>query len=201
MSSFEGAFVVERQRAMWTGWAKIAARPWTPSLALLALCLVVYLPGVLRLPARRPYGDHLGRDDAGHGCAWRLTDRVMGVSSINIVQSVAFWAQGVARWIAGDGLSRDITVYRIPSLVAVTLAVLALFWLGRGLVGSETALIASALFAVAPLTVLVSQLGIAEGLSLLPATVAMLALARIYANAEEPLPTALLFWAAVASAF
>ena len=82
-------------------------------------------------------------------------------------------------------------------MIAVTLAVLALFWLGRGLVGSETALIASALFAVAPLTVLVSQLAIAEGLSLLPATVAMLALARIYVNADEPFPTALLFWAAV----
>jgi 4-amino-4-deoxy-L-arabinose transferase-like glycosyltransferase len=96
-----------------------------------------------------------------------------------------FWAQGVARWLAGDAHDRDITVYRVSSLIAVTLAVLALFWLGRGLVGSETALIAAALFAVAPLTVLVSQLAIAEGLSLLPATVAMLALARIYTNSSS----------------
>jgi 4-amino-4-deoxy-L-arabinose transferase-like glycosyltransferase len=77
------------------------------------------------------------------------------------------------------------------------LAVLALFWLGRGLVGAETALIASALFAVAPLTVLVSQLAIAEGLSLLPATVAMVALARIYTKPDEGYPMALLFWIAL----
>ena len=96
-----------------------------------------------------------------------------------------FWAQGASRWLAGDALARDIRVYRVASLVAVTLAVLALFWLGSAIVGAEAALIASALFAVAPLTVLVSQLAIAEGLSLLPATVAMLALARIYTSANE----------------
>jgi 4-amino-4-deoxy-L-arabinose transferase-like glycosyltransferase len=96
-----------------------------------------------------------------------------------------FWAQGASRWLAGDALARDIRVYRVASLVAVTLAALALFWLGSAIVGAEAALIASALFAVAPLTVLVSQLAIAEGLSLLPATVAMLALARIYTSANE----------------
>ena len=96
-----------------------------------------------------------------------------------------FWAQGASRWLAGDALARDIRVYRVASLVAVTLAVLGLFWLGSAIVGAEAALIASALFAVAPLTVLVSQLAIAEGLSLLPATVAMLALARIYISANE----------------
>jgi 4-amino-4-deoxy-L-arabinose transferase-like glycosyltransferase len=197
MSSFEGAFVVERQRAMWTWWAKIATRPWAPSLALLALCLAVYLPGVLRLPAvdrTEIIWAETTRDMVARG-AW--ADPRYG-SAVHQYRPIgAFWAQGAVRWIVGDALSRDITVYRIPSLIAVTLAVLALFWLGRGLVGSETALIASALFAVAPLTVLVSQLAIAEGLSLLPATVAMLALARIYTNAEEPFPTALLFWAAV----
>jgi hypothetical protein len=40
-------------------------------------------------------------------------------------------------------------------LIFVTLAVLALFWLGSAIIGTEAALIAAALFAVAPLTVLV----------------------------------------------
>ena len=197
MSSFEGAFVVERQRAMWTWWAKIAARPWAPSLALLALCLAVYLPGVLRLPAVDRTEIIYADTTRGMVARGDWTDPRYG-SAVHQYRPIGtFWAQSVTRWLAGDARDRDITVYRIPSLIAVTLAVLALFWLGRGLVGSETALIASALFAVAPLTVLVSQLAIAEGLSLLPATVAMLALARIYVNADEPFPTALLFWAAV----
>lgn len=182
---------------MWNWWANLAARPWVPSLALLALCLAVYLPGVVRLPAvdrteiiyAETTRDMVERGD------W--TDPRYG-SVVHQYRPIGtFWAQGAARWLAGEAFARDITVYRIPSLLAVTLAVLALFWLGRGLVGAETALIAAALFAVSPLTVLVSQLAIAEGLSLLPATVAMVALARIYTKPDEGYPLALLFWIAL----
>ncbi|WP_245280083.1 glycosyltransferase family 39 protein [Hyphomicrobium sp. 99] len=182
---------------MWNWWATLAARPWMPSLALLALCLAVYLPGMVRLPAvdrteiiyAETTRDMVERGD------W--TDPRYG-SVVHQYRPIGtFWAQGAARWLAGETFARDITIYRIPSLLAVTLAVLALFWLGRGLVGAETALIASALFAVSPLTVLVSQLAIAEGLSLFPATVAMVALARIYAKPEERYPMALLFWIAL----
>ncbi|MBS0239402.1 MAG: glycosyltransferase family 39 protein [Proteobacteria bacterium] len=197
MSSFEGHIVVERQRAMWNWWASLAARPWAPSLALLALCLAVYLPGVVRLPAvdrteiiyAETTRDMVERGD------W--TDPRYG-STVHQYRPIGtFWAQGAARWLAGEAFARDIMVYRIPSLLAVTLTVLALFWLGRGLVGAETALIAAALFAVSPLTVLVSQLAIAEGLSLLPATIAMVALARIYTKPDEGYLLALLFWVAL----
>lgn len=188
---------MDRQRTMWTWWATLAARPWLPSLALLALCVVVYLPGVVRLPAvdrTEIIWSETTRDMVAQG-DW--TDPRYGDVVHQYRPIGTFWAQGAARWLAGNSHERDITVYRIPSFLTVTLAVLALFWLGRGLVGAETALIAAALFAVSPLTVLVSQLAIAEGLSLLPATVAMLALARIYTNEEEPIGTALLFWTAV----
>ena len=189
--------MVERQRAMWNRWAALTVRPWAPPLALLMLCVVVYLPGIVRLPPvdrTEVIWSESTRDMVDRG-DW--TDPRYGGAVQQYRPIGTYWAQGVARWIAGSTHERDITVYRIPSFVAVTLAVLALFWLGRGLVGSETALIASALFAVAPLTALVSQLAIAEGLSLLPATVAMLALGRLYANADEPIGTALLFWIGV----
>lgn len=197
MSSFEGALVVDRQRTMWTWWASLAAKPWAPSLALLTFCLAVYLPGALRLPAvdrtEIIWADSTrGMVDRGDWMDPRYGSDVQQYRPIG-----TFWAQGVARWLAGSSHDRDIRIYRIPSILAVTLAVLSLFWLGRGLVGSETALIGAALFAVAPLTVLVSQLAIAEGLSLFPATVAMLALARLYTNAEEPFWTALIFWVAL----
>lgn len=197
MSSFEGHIVVERQRAMWNWWASLAARPWAPSLALLALCLAVYLPGVVRLPAVDRTEIIYAETTRGMVERGDWTDPRYG-SVVHQYRPIGtFWAQGAARWLAGEAFARDITVYRIPSLLAVTLAVLALFWLGRGLVGAETALIAAALFAVSPLTVLVSQLAIAEGLSLLPATVAMVALARIYTKPDEPLSLALLFWIAL----
>jgi 4-amino-4-deoxy-L-arabinose transferase-like glycosyltransferase len=172
--------VVERRPAIWEGWSALASRPWHASLALLTLCLAIYLPGILRLPAvdrteiiyAETTRDMLARGD------WtdpRYGDFVHAFRPIG-----TFWAQAAAGALAGQANARDIRVYRIPSLVAVTLATLTLFWLGTALIGAEGALIAAGLFAVAPLTVLVSQLAIAEGLSLLPATVAMLVLARLY---------------------
>ena len=127
---------------MWDWWATLAARRWAPSLALLALCLAVYLPGLVRLPAvdrtEVVYAETT-RDMVERG-DW--TDPRYG-SAVHQYRPIGtFWAQGAARWLAGEALSRDIRIYRIPSLLAVTLAVLAVFWLGRGLVGAETALIA-----------------------------------------------------------
>jgi len=188
---------VERGRSITESWAALASRPQAASLALLTLCLAVYLPGFVRLPAvdrtEIIYAEST-RDMVARG-DWtdpRYGDAVQQYRPIG-----TFWAQGASRWLAGDALARDIRIYRVPSLIAVTLAVLALFWLGSAIVGAEAALIASALFAVAPLTVLVSQLAIAEGLSLLPATVAMLALLRVYTNDNERRWIPLLFWAAL----
>ncbi len=110
-----------------------------------------------------------------------------------------FWAQAVSASSAGESSARNITVYRLPSLVAVTLAVLALFWLSRPLIGAMPALIAAGLFAAAPLTAVDGTLAIADGIALLPASVAMLSLLRIYCakDGAETRNIALLFWVAV----
>lgn len=166
---------------------------------LLCLCLFTYLPGVLRLPAvdrtevifadttRAMVEKGTWLDPNWRGTVHQF--RPIGT----------FWAQGVAARVAGSAHARDIRVYRIPGLIAVTLAVLAVFWLSAPVVGTNVALFAAGLFAVAPLTVLLSQLAIADGLALLPAAVAMLALLRLYV-VEEGASTkrlALLFWGAV----
>lgn len=178
---------------------RLAARPVRAALALLALCLAVYLPGVLRLPAvdrtEVVYAETT-RDMVARQ-AWldpRFGDVVHQFRPIG-----TYWVQGVAAVAAGPEFARTISVYRVPGLIAVVLAVVALYWLAAPLVGGGTALLAAGLFAVAPLTVLVSQLAITEGLSLLPATVAMLALLRTYVAREndDGRVLALLFWAAV----
>jgi 4-amino-4-deoxy-L-arabinose transferase-like glycosyltransferase len=207
--------VVERRRSLTEGWSALAARPQAASMALLLLCLAVYLPGFVRLPAvdrtEAIYAETT-RDMVARG-DW--ADPRFG-SAVHQYRPIGtFWAQAVSRTLAGETHARDIRVYRLPSLIFVTLAVLALFWLGSIIIGAEAALIAAALFAVAPLTVLVSQLAIAEGLSLLPAAIAMLTLAWFYATAGLPTASeavsghprrfsargetglALLFWAAV----
>jgi 4-amino-4-deoxy-L-arabinose transferase-like glycosyltransferase len=177
------------------GWAP----PRWAALALVALCLAVYLPGALRLPpvdrTEVVYAE-TARDMVERG-AW--LDPRYGETIHQFRPIGTYWAQSVAASIAGPEYARDIRVYRLPGVIAVTLAVLAFYWLSAPLVGAATALIASGLFAVAPLTVLVSQLAIGEGLSLLPATIAMLCLLRFYAEDADRRRTwlALLFWAAL----
>lgn len=188
----------EHPRAVSTAIEVRAASPRYAVLALLALCLAVYLPGAMRLPTVDRTEAVFAETTRGmvERGAWfdpRYGDVIHQFRPIG-----AFWAQGAAATLAGPEHARDIRVYRLPGVVAVTLAVLALYLLAAPLAGSATALTTAALFAVAPLTVLVSQLAIAEGLSLFPATVAMLALLRLYVDdGEPPLWLALLFWAAL----
>lgn len=166
---------------------------------LLALCVLTYLPGLLRLPAvdrtEIVFADTT-RVMVDKG-AW-LDPQYRG--TVHQFRPIGtFWAQGAIAAAAGDAYARDIRIYRIAGFIAVTLAVLALFWLSAPLVGTAAAGWAAGLFAVAPLTVLLSQLAIADGLALLPATVALVALMRIHSAPEgqDTLRLALLFWAAV----
>lgn len=165
---------------------------------LLLLCAVSYLPGLLRLPA-------VDRTEI----VFADTTRVMAEKgtwldpqyrgTVHQFRPIGtFWAQGAIAAIAGEDHTRDIRIYRIPGFIAVTLAVLALFWLAAPLVGTTAAAWAAGLFAVAPLTVLLSQLAIADGLALLPATIALTALLRLHSanDGEDTLRLALLFWSA-----
>ena len=173
-------------------------------LALLALCLAVYLPGVVRLPAvdrTEVVFAETTRDMLARGA---FADPRYGGTVHQFRPIGTYWAQAKVAWLAGPEHARDISVYRLPGMMSVTLAVLALYWLAAPLVGGMAALIAAGLFAVAPLTVLDAHLAIAEGLTLLPATVAMLALLRIYAAPREhdtrihdTRILALLFWVAL----
>ena len=178
---------------------RFASRPVFAILALLALCLAVYLPGVVRLPAvdrTEAVFAETTRDMLARGA---LADPRYGSTVHQFRPIGTYWAQVKAAWLAGPAHARDITVYRLPGMIAVTLAVLAVYWLAAPLIGTGASLIAAALFAVSPLTVLVAHLAIAEGLSLLPATLVMLALLRIYTAPPEAATRglALVFWCAL----
>jgi 4-amino-4-deoxy-L-arabinose transferase-like glycosyltransferase len=191
--------VVERLKKVSEYLTGLTAHPRRVALALLALCLCVYLPGVIRLPAvdrteiiyAETTRDMVARGD------WldpRFGDVIHKFRPIG-----TYWVQGLAAKIAGEAHARDIWVYRLPGLITVTLSVLALFWLSAPVIGTGPALIASGLFAVAPLTALLAQLAITEGLALLPATVAMLALLRIYVSepGADTRGLAALLWIAI----
>ena len=178
---------------------KLAANPRRAALALLALCLLTYLPGVVRLPVIDRTETFFAESTRGMVERGNWLDPRFGETVHKFRPIGTFWAQAASRTAAGDGNARNIIIYRLPSLIAVTLAVLALYWLSRPLIGATPALIAAGLFAAAPLTAVVGTLAIADGLALLPATVAMLALLRIYCakDGAESRNIALLFWVSV----
>ena len=100
--------------------------------------------------------------------------------------------------LLGPSAWSAIATYRLPSLLGGVLAVLAVWWLLRPLLGARGSLIAAALFAVTPIVALQAQLSIPEGPLLLAIVVAQLTLLRLYCarEGEEDTRLALLFWAA-----
>jgi 4-amino-4-deoxy-L-arabinose transferase-like glycosyltransferase len=187
--------------AAWLQW--LTASRLRAAIALVALCLVTYAPGVIRLPAvdrtEIVYADSARQMVAsGDWLDPRYGDVVHAFRPPG-----TYWLQSAVLAVTGaDTVAQShnpISWHRLPGLLAVTSAVFAIYWLAAPMVGAGVAFIAAALFAVAPLTVLVAQLAIAEGLSLFPAVVAMLALARIYVRETEVAPATLVyaFWMAL----
>lgn len=177
---------------------RLAARPRLAAAALVALALVSYLPGVLALPpvdrtevvyaemsrAMLAGGDWADARFEGE----RYPFRPIGIT----------WLQAATAGLLGKEAQGAIAAYRLPSLAGGILAVLALWWLAQVPLGARGALIAAALFAVAPIVALQAQLAIPEGPLLAAIVVAQMALLRLYCGAGQRHEggLALAFWAA-----
>lgn len=179
--------------------ARILSQPWIASLFLLLLCAVTYVPGVYLMPPVDRTEVIFAETTRDMVARENYLDPRYGETVHQFRPIGTYWAQAVAAKAAGPSLARDIRVYRLPGLIAVMVSVLALFWMVRPLTGAEPALLAAALFAVSPLTVLLSQLAIADGLALLPGTLAALALLRLYCSLPEEDTNRLsfVFWVAI----
>jgi hypothetical protein len=143
-----------------------------PRLALLLLCLLLWLPGFVTLPAT-------DRDEARFAQATRQMldtgDYVrirFGQEERNKKPAGIHWLQAAAvqaAEAAGLGDRTQIWPYRLPSLAGGIFAVLATFQFGRALVGRRAALLGSALLAAS--LVLVAETHIAKTDAVLLATV------------------------------
>lgn len=179
---------------------RLAAQPRLAAAALLLLALVTYLPGALLLPPvdrteivyaqssrdMLKRGDYLDATFEGE----RFQFRPIGI----------YWLQIGAGKVLGHKAQHWITTYRLPSLVAGILAVLAMWALTRPLLGERRAIIAAGLFAVTPIVALQASLSIPEGPLLLAIVVAQCALLRLYCalpgDKRNGAWLAALFWAA-----
>ncbi len=144
-----------------------------PRLALVLLCLALYLPGFFTVPA-------LDRDEARFAQASRQMvesgDYVnirVGLEERNKKPVGIHWAQvAVVHALEAVGITArsEIFAYRVPSMLGAILAVLATFSFGRALVGRRAALLGAAMLAAC--MVLLVETHIAKTDAALLATVA-----------------------------
>jgi 4-amino-4-deoxy-L-arabinose transferase-like glycosyltransferase len=134
-----------------------------PNLALVLLCLALFLPGWFTIPATDRDEARFAQAsrqmlDSGDYVHIRVGDEERNKKPVGI-----HWAQvaGVHLLeVTGLATRRDIWAYRLPSLLGAILAVLLTFRLGRGLIGRRPALLAGAMLAAC--MVLVGEAHIAK---------------------------------------
>jgi 4-amino-4-deoxy-L-arabinose transferase-like glycosyltransferase len=121
-----------------------------PRLALVLLCLLLWLPGFFTLPAT-------DRDEARFAQASRQMVETgdpirirLGQEERNKKPAGIHWLQSASVHLVeatGIGDRTDIWAYRLPSLLGALLAVLATFHFGRALVGRRAALLGAGMLA------------------------------------------------------
>ncbi|MDE2183292.1 MAG: glycosyltransferase family 39 protein [Alphaproteobacteria bacterium] len=116
-----------------------------PRLLLTVLCLALWAPGALTLPA-------LDRDESRFAQASKqmletgnYIDIRFGAVPRYKKPAGIYWLQAAATELAGMGERTHIWTYRLPSLLGALVAVLLTFWCATAFLGSETALLAAGL--------------------------------------------------------
>jgi 4-amino-4-deoxy-L-arabinose transferase-like glycosyltransferase len=169
---------------------------------LALLCLAVYLPGLWTIPpvdrdecrfaqaSRQMFEaaawpetrldlrrDDLGRPLGAHAGGW-VVPMVQSTPRLN-KPPLIYWLQVGSAWLftAGDPARDAMWMYRVPSVLAAIVTVLATWWLGRMIYDPRVATLGAALLAVAPMVVWDAHQARSDQLLLACTTLAMLALA------------------------
>ncbi|CAK0772994.1 4-amino-4-deoxy-L-arabinose transferase [Azospirillaceae bacterium] len=172
-------------------------------LLLLKLCAVLFLPGTFVLP---PFD----RDEARFAQATRQMVESRDFIDIRFQEEARhkkpigiYWLQAAAVEAVGLGESSPIWVYRLPSIIGATLAVLLTAWVGGRLFGSGTGVLAAAMLAGCVVMGVEARMAKTDAVLLALIIAAQGALAQIYLdrdNPRKPWRMPMLFWAAQGAA-
>ncbi len=132
---------------------------------------------------------------------WDLAEAGFAQTSREILETGEFlggahWAQAAAAYVGG-GHGEQIWFYRLPSALGLVLAALATLWAGAPLVGRRGAFLGASLFAAGMLVGFESAIAHASTLAMGFTTLAMAALAQLYASPANPKRHAAIFWLAI----
>jgi len=172
-----------------------------PSLLVLAVCLLAFLPGFFSIPPSDRDESRFAQAtkqmlETGDFVAIRFGDVARNKKPVGI-----HWAQAASVSAAVSlGLATPTTIwpYRLPSLAGAILAALATLWLGRAIVGQRAALLAALGLAVSVVVVVEANIAKTDAALLAAVTVMMGLLARVYLDPGGfTAPMAAGFWAAL----
>src|SRR3990167_3915979 len=164
------------------------------SFFLLVILLLLYLPGFFTLPP-------IDRDESRF--AQSSKQMVESGDYVDIrIQDVprykkpigAYWLQALSA--KTTGVVDKIWSYRVPSLLAAILSVLALFWFGIGIIGGRGAFISALLFGSSLLLIFEAHMAKTDALLLLSVVAAQCSLFTIYVKRDSNRYLSTLFWVA-----
>jgi 4-amino-4-deoxy-L-arabinose transferase-like glycosyltransferase len=176
----------------------LAIRPYAATLALVALCCALYLPGIASLPVT-------DRDEARFAQASKQMLETGNFVDIRFQAEPRYkkpigiyWLQSAAVAAAeqAGAAQNDIWAYRIPSFLGALTAVLLTFWAGSAAIGRDSALIAAGLFAACLTLSMEARIAKSDAALIASIALAQGALFRLYIASESGATRGLaaLFW-------
>jgi 4-amino-4-deoxy-L-arabinose transferase-like glycosyltransferase len=172
--------------AAWPSAPLLARLARRPAVTLLLLCLLLWLPGALSLPA-------LDRDESRFAQASKQMVETGDFVDIRFSTGTRYnkpvgiyWLQSASTKLLGAGVRDRIWTYRVPSLIGGYLAVLFVFWCARAFATAEIALAASALLGASVLLTAETQIATTDAVLLAATLGAQAVLFRIYLSARDP---------------
>lgn len=189
------------------------ARQWRAGVLLIAICLTVYVPGLLQSPP-------IDRDESRFAQASRQMFESVSLAPdrqtpalhsggviIPMVQDkprlnkppLIYWLQAASAWLfTGGDPSRDaIWMYRVPSLLCAIGAVLVTWRLGLRMFDPRAAWLGAALLAVCPLVAFDAHQARADQLLLFSVVLTQAALWRVWRERAPSWTHAALLWLAI----
>jgi 4-amino-4-deoxy-L-arabinose transferase-like glycosyltransferase len=182
-------------------WLRIFGHDVTAPLLLLALALVLFVPGQWTVPP-------LDRDEprftqatkqmleTGDYVDIRFQDQARHKKPVGI-----YWLQAAAVKLTGHDASAALWVYRLPSIIGAILSVLAVFWLARAFMGPSGALVAGSFVVLAIILGVEARLAKTDATLFATIVIAQGALARLWLrnSSDRAWGLAFVFWTALAA--
>jgi 4-amino-4-deoxy-L-arabinose transferase-like glycosyltransferase len=182
-------------------WLRIFGHDVSAPLLLLALALVLFVPGQWTVPP-------LDRDEprftqatkqmleTGDYVDIRFQDQARHKKPVGI-----YWLQAAAVKLTGHDASASLWVYRLPSIIGATLSVLAVFWLARAFMGPSGALVAGSFVVLAIILGVEARLAKTDATLFATIVIAQGALARLWLrnSSDRAWGLAFVFWTALAA--